>query len=91
VLHPLSGSEFREVVGSLETLSLVSEVDGKTGSLVLLQTPRKRANRTGFAAGVGLADERKVASCVGEKELEQAIEGLGTGILRSILSGEALD
>ncbi|KAI3323630.1 cell division control protein [Xylariaceae sp. AK1471] len=91
VLHPLSGSEFREVVGSLETLSLVSEVDGKTGSLAMLQTPSKRAKRIGFAAGVGLADERKVASCIGEKELEQAIEGLGADILRSILSGEALD
>ncbi|KAI1817761.1 cell division control protein [Poronia punctata] len=91
VLHPLSGSEFREVVGSLETLSLVSEVDGRTGSLAMLQTPSKRAKRTGFAGGVGLADERKVASCVGERELEQAIEGLGVGILRSILSGEALD
>ncbi|KAI1426541.1 P-loop containing nucleoside triphosphate hydrolase protein [Xylaria sp. FL1777] len=91
VLHPLSGSEFREVVGSLETLSLVSEVDGKTGSLTMLQTPSKRSKRAGFTAGVGLVDERKVASCVGEKELEQAIEGLGTDILKSILSGEALD
>ncbi|KAI1329597.1 P-loop containing nucleoside triphosphate hydrolase protein [Xylariaceae sp. FL0255] len=91
VLHPLSGSEFREVMGSLETLSLVSEVDGKTGSLAVLQTPSKRGKRGGFGAGAGLVDEKKVASCVGEKELEQAIEGLGTDILRSILSGEALD
>ncbi|KAI0430601.1 P-loop containing nucleoside triphosphate hydrolase protein [Xylaria sp. FL1042] len=91
VLHPLSGSEFREVVGSLETLSLVSEVDGKAGSLIMPQTPSKRSKRSGFTAGVGLVDERKVASSVGEKELEQAIEGLGTDILKSILSGEALD
>ena len=91
VLHPLSSSEFREVVDSLETLSLVSAVDGKTGSLALLQTPRKRGKRSAFAAGAGPADERKVASCVGEKELEQAIEGLGADILRSILSGEAMD
>ncbi|KAI1367148.1 P-loop containing nucleoside triphosphate hydrolase protein [Xylaria arbuscula] len=91
VLHPLSGSEFREVVGSLETLSLVSEVDGKTGSLTMLLTPSKRSKRAGFTAGVGMVDEKKVASCVGEKELEQAIEGLGTDILKSILSGEALD
>ncbi|KAI1353019.1 P-loop containing nucleoside triphosphate hydrolase protein [Xylaria sp. FL0043] len=91
VLHPLSGSEFREVVGSLETLSLVSEVDGKAGSLIMPQTPSKRSKRSAFTAGVGLVDERKVASCVGEKELEQAIEGLGTDILKSILSGEALD
>ena len=91
VLHPLSGSEFREVVSSLETLSLVSEVDGKTGSLTMLQTPSKRSKRVGFTASVGLVDEKKVASCVGEKELEQAIAGLGTDILKSILSGEALD
>ncbi|KAI0908111.1 P-loop containing nucleoside triphosphate hydrolase protein [Ustulina deusta] len=89
VLHPLSGSEFREVIGSLETLSLVSEVDGKTGSLTVLLTPSKRSKRAGYT--VGLVDERKVASCVGEKELEHAIEGLGTDILKSILSGEALD
>ncbi|KAI1304462.1 P-loop containing nucleoside triphosphate hydrolase protein [Xylaria venustula] len=91
VLHPLSGSEFREVIGSLETLSLVSEVDGKAGTLTMLQTPSKRSKRASYTAGVGLVDERKVASCVGEKELEQAIEGLGIDILRSILSGEALD
>lgn len=91
VLHPLSGSEFREVIGSLETLSLVSAVDGKTGSLALLQTPSKRGKRGAFGPGVGLADEKRVASCVGEKELEQAVEGLGVDILKSILSGEALD
>ncbi|KAJ8132562.1 hypothetical protein O1611_g1069 [Lasiodiplodia mahajangana] len=91
VLHPLSGSEFREVIGSLETLSLVSEVDGKTGSFTMLQTPRKRAKRGALAVGVGLVDERRVASCVGERELAQAIEGLGADILKSILSGEALD
>ncbi|KAI0894864.1 cell division control protein Cdc6 [Annulohypoxylon nitens] len=91
VLHPLSGSEFREVIGSLETLSLVSAVDGKTGSLALLQTPSKRGKRGVFGPGVGLADEKRVASCVGEKELEQAVEGLGVDILKSILSGEALD
>ncbi|KAI0148095.1 cell division control protein Cdc6 [Hypoxylon sp. NC0597] len=91
VLHPLSSSEFREVVGSLETLSLVSAVDGKTGSLAVLQTPSKRGKRSGFASGIGLADEKRVASCIGEKELEQAVEGLGADILKSILSGEALD
>ncbi|KAI1171205.1 P-loop containing nucleoside triphosphate hydrolase protein [Nemania sp. FL0916] len=91
LLHPLSGSEFREVIGSLETLSLVAEVDGKTGSLTMALTPSKRTKRGGFAAGAGLVDERKVASCVGEKELALAVEGLGADILKSILSGEALD
>ncbi|KAK3337025.1 P-loop containing nucleoside triphosphate hydrolase protein [Cercophora scortea] len=93
VLHPLSSSEFREVVGSLETLSLTTAVDGKTGSFAVLQTPgggRKR--RKDIFAGVhGLADEKRVASCVGESEMEGALEGPGVGILRSILSGDALD
>ncbi|OTB07641.1 hypothetical protein M426DRAFT_317944 [Hypoxylon sp. CI-4A] len=91
VLHPLSSSEFREVISNLETLSLVSAVDGKTGSLAVLQTPSKRGKKNGFASGVGLVDEKRIASCVGEKELEQAVEGLGADILKSILSGEALD
>ncbi|KAK8032813.1 P-loop containing nucleoside triphosphate hydrolase protein [Apiospora marii] len=91
VLHPLSSSEFREVMSSLETLSLVSAVDGKTGSFIGSQTPSKRGKKAGFGASAGLADEKRVASCVGEKELEQAVEGVGAGILQRILSGEALN
>ncbi|KAK8090049.1 cell division control protein 18 [Apiospora hydei] len=73
VLHPLSSSEFREVMSSLETLSL------------------QRGKKAAFGASAGLADEKRVASCVGEKEMEQAVEGIGAGILQSILSGEALN
>lgn len=91
MLHPLSSSEFREVMGSLETLSLVNTVDGKTGSFTMAHTPSKRGRRGGFGTGVGLADEKRVASCVGAMEMEQAIEGIGSGILQSILTGEALD
>lgn len=111
LLHPLSSSEFREVISSLETLSLITPVDGKTGSFVGLQggnvagattpgTPRRGRRKKdlfgGFGgAGIGsgglAADEQRVASCVGEKEMEAAVEGMGAGILRGILSGEALD
>ncbi|KAL1892728.1 AAA ATPase [Sporothrix stenoceras] len=108
VLHPLSSSEFREVVGSLETLSLVTAVDGRTGSFAVLQSAPgsgsgRRGRRPGGAvsnnmmgggsSGVtGVAgDEKRVASCVGEKELRQALDGAGADILQSILSGEALD
>ncbi|KAI8690908.1 hypothetical protein LRP88_08185 [Fusarium phalaenopsidis] len=87
VLHPLSSSEFREVVGSLETLGLVNASDGKSGSLAVPQTPSKRGRKTLAASG----DERRITSCVGEKEIESVAEGVGTGILKSILSGEALD
>ncbi|CAK7263736.1 AAA ATPase [Sporothrix epigloea] len=111
VLHPLSSSEFREVVGSLETLSLLTAVDGRAGSFSFLQSAPgsgsgRRGKRPGGAAGntllgngnggsagiTGVAgDEKRVASCLGEKELRQALEGAGADILLSILSGEALD
>ncbi|KAK4168508.1 cell division control protein 18 [Cladorrhinum sp. PSN259] len=97
VLHPLSSSEFREVVGSLETLSLITQVDGKTGSFTALmgQTPGQRRKKKDVFGSVGsgaMADDKRVASCVGEKEMEGAVDdGLGSGILKSILSGEALD
>lgn len=93
-LHPLSSSEFREVVGSLETLSLLAGVDGKNGSFVANTsqpgTPAGRKGRKPAFAG-GSVDERRVASCVGDREIEQAVDGPGADILRSILSGEALD
>jgi len=91
VLQPLTSSEFRDVVGSLETLSLVAGVDGRTGSFVMPGTPSKRGRKAGFGAGVGTGDEKRVGSCVGEKEIEGAVEGLGAGILRSILRGEGLE
>ena len=89
VLHPLTSTEFRDVVGSLETLSLISAVDGRNGSFVGLSTPSKRGRK--FGSGVGVGDEKRVGSCVGEKEVAQAVEGLGSGILKSILNGEGLD
>jgi cell division control protein 6 len=89
ILHPLTSTEFRDVIGSLETLSLISAVDGKNGSFVGLNTPSKRGRK--FGSGVGVGDEKRVGSCVGEKEVAQAVEGLGAGILKSILSGEGLD
>lgn len=91
VLHPLTGTEFRDVISSLETLSLISAVDGKTGSFVGLNTPSKRGRKAGFGSGVGIGDEKKVGSCVSERELQDAAEGLGASILKSILSGDGLD
>jgi cell division control protein 6 len=89
VLHPLTSTEFRDVIGSLETLSLISAVDGKNGSFVGLSTPSKRARK--FGGGIGVGDEKRVGSCVGEKEIAQAVEGVGAGILMNILNGEGLD
>ncbi|EHK96335.1 putative Cell division control protein 18 [Glarea lozoyensis 74030] len=81
-------TEFRDVIGNLETLSLVSAVDGRNGSFAGMRTPSRSRK---FGAGIGSGDEKRIGSCVGEKEVAQAVEGLGAGILNSILNGEGLD
>lgn len=88
VIHALSNTEFCDVVGTLESLSLVTAVDGKTSSFNGTKpiTP-SRKGRGGFGTAV-TADQRKLSSCVGLQELETAVEGAGSDILKAILSGE---
>jgi cell division control protein 6 len=86
VLHPLTSTEFRDIVGSLETLSLISAVEGKAGSLdVGAGTPSRRGRGKAFPGVV--VEDRRVASTVGAKELGDALVGPGAGILRGILDG----
>lgn len=87
VLHPLSSSEFREVVGSLEALGLVNAVEGRASSFAAAATTPSKRGRRAAASG----DERRIASAVSERDLESVTEGVGAGILKSILAGEALD
>lgn len=85
VLHPLTSTEFRDIVGSLETLSLISAVEGKAGSLVAdAGTPSRRGRKTSGFPGVAVED-RRVASAVGTTELENALTGAGSSILKGIL------
>ncbi|OCL06257.1 cell division control protein Cdc6 [Glonium stellatum] len=86
ILHPLTNTEFRDIVGSLETLSLISAVEGKTGSLVVMAATPSKRGRGGFGAGV--VEERRIASAVGSKELSAALVGPGCSILKEILEGE---
>jgi cell division control protein 6 len=86
ILHPLTSTEFRDIVGSLETLSLISAVEGKAGSLdVGAGTPSRRGRGKAFPGVV--VEERRVASVIGAKELGDALVGPGAGILRGILDG----
>lgn len=92
LLHPLTSIEFRDVVSGLETLSLVSGVDGKNGSFAMPITPTRTPSRKG-RGGFGMAmagDDRRVASVVGQKELLSALEGAGGELLRDILDGDVL-
>ncbi|KAF2015694.1 cell division control protein Cdc6 [Aaosphaeria arxii CBS 175.79] len=89
ILHPLTSTEFRDIVGSLETLSLISAVEGKAGSLVAVGTPSRKGRGAGGFGGA-VVEDRRVASVVETKELATALVGAGSGILRGILEGENL-
>ncbi|KAF5850124.1 hypothetical protein GGP41_002359 [Bipolaris sorokiniana] len=90
ILHPLSSTEFRDIVASLESLSLISAVDGKAGSLDVFcaGTPSRRGRAKAFPGVV--VEERRVASVVGEKELAESLVGPGAAILRGILEAEGV-
>jgi cell division control protein 6 len=77
-LHPLTMTEFADVVGSLEGCGLVVG-EGKGMMGMARATPKK-------SISVG-KEERKIGSCVGEKELDGVLEGVGGGILRQLLAG----
>lgn len=88
---PLTSMEFKDVVSNLETLSLVSGVDGKNGSFAPV-TPSKTPSRRG-KGGFGSAlkgDDRRVASAVGMKELHSALEGPAGDLLKDMLEGNGL-
>jgi cell division control protein 6 len=82
VLHPLTSTEFRDVIASLETLGLVNEVDGKDGSFKVKATT---ASKRGRGVGVG-AEEKQMASCISENELRGCVEGVGGDILKNLLA-----
>jgi cell division control protein 6 len=87
VLHPLTSTEFRDIVGHLETHSLLSAVEGKAGSLLNAATP-SRKGRGGGGFGGPVMEDRRIASSVGAQELESALVGPGSVILKGILNGE---
>lgn len=68
-LQPLTGTEFADVLGGLETLGLVGNEDMK-GTL------GKRGLKP---------EDRRIAGRVSEVELEGCLEGIAGGILRSLL------
>ncbi|KAK3700124.1 AAA ATPase [Vermiconidia calcicola] len=93
LLHPLTTGEFRDVVSGLETFSLVSSADSRTGSFAIPLTPSKTPSRRGKGgfATTAVGDDRRVASVVGCRELSSTLEGAGGELLRDILNGDGLD
>ncbi|QDS67576.1 hypothetical protein FKW77_003531 [Venturia effusa] len=90
-LHPLTNTEFRDVITGLETLSLVSWVDGKNGTFTnnAPGTPSRRGGRSG-GFGAKVAEEKRVASSIGVKEVRESLKGVGAGILMGVLEGDGL-
>jgi cell division control protein 6 len=82
VLCPLSSTEFRDVVASLDTLGLVQEASARASFFTPTKTP-SRLGRRGI-------EEKQFASTVSEKELDENLQGPGTEILKRLLHGESL-
>lgn len=82
MLHPLSSSEFREVIGNLETVSLVAAADEKTG---LTCTTASRKGRGGSLGAASVVDRRRISACVALSELEKEVKLVGGGILSKLL------
>ncbi|ERF75098.1 hypothetical protein EPUS_04880 [Endocarpon pusillum Z07020] len=82
VLCPLSSTEFRDVVASLETFGLVQEATGRASFLTPTKTPSRLGRKN--------IEEKQFASIVSEKELEDNLQGPGTEILKRLLRGACL-
>ena len=79
-LHPLSNTEFVDVLGGLETLGLLGEencgrgISGKEG------TPTRKGKKVG--------EEKRFVSFVDEEEVKSCLGGVSGGILRCLLGSE---
>ncbi|KAL1977640.1 hypothetical protein VTN31DRAFT_499 [Thermomyces dupontii] len=92
ILHPLTATEFRDVIGSLETLGLVGEFQGRgrggtiaNGSGALRTLSKSGSGQSTPLKGV---DEKGLACFVSEKEILDQISGPGEGVLKGLVAGE---
>lgn len=80
-LHPLTATEFADVIGGLETLGLVGDGGGRVFATAK-GTPGKKMK------GAAAREERRVVCWVSEEEVESCLEGVGGVILRGLLKGD---
>ena len=79
-LHPLSNTEFADILGGLETLGLLGEENCGRG----LSGTKRTQNRKGKHVG----EEKTFVSFVDEGEVKACLEGVSGGILRGLLGLE---
>ncbi|KAJ5204216.1 uncharacterized protein N7498_005095 [Penicillium cinerascens] len=94
ILHPLTSTEFKDVLGNLETMGLVGEYQGRgrggtlAGGSDVRRTPSKSGN-VNSTPHKGM-DEQGLVCFVSQSEIEGQIAGPGEGILRRLLRGQGL-
>ncbi|KAE8389724.1 P-loop containing nucleoside triphosphate hydrolase protein [Aspergillus alliaceus] len=94
ILHPLTATEFRDVLSNLETLGLVGEYQGKgrggtvAGGSNIRRSPSK--SMSGPMTPSRAMDEQGLVCFVSQREIETQLAGPGEGILRRLLTGQGL-
>ena len=79
-LHPLSSTEFVDILGGLETLGLLGEENRGRGLSGKEGTPTRKGKHVG--------KEKRFVSFVDEEEVKGCLEGVSGGILRGLLGPE---
>ncbi|OQE44813.1 hypothetical protein PENCOP_c002G07455 [Penicillium coprophilum] len=93
ILHPLTATEFKDVLSNLETMGLVGEYQGRGrgGTVAGGTDPRRTPSKSGAPSTPHKAlDEQGLVCFVSQQEIESQIVGPGEGILRRLLRGEGL-
>ncbi|KAJ6184297.1 hypothetical protein N7519_005598 [Penicillium mononematosum] len=94
ILHPLTATEFKDVLSNLETMGLVGEYQGRgrggtvAGGTDLRRTPSKSGHAPSTPHKA--LDEQALVCFVSQQEIESQIAGPGEGILRRLLRGEGI-
>ncbi|KAJ5743915.1 hypothetical protein N7533_008785 [Penicillium manginii] len=94
ILHPLTSTEFKDVLGNLETMGLVGDYQGRGrgGTLGAGSDVRRTPSKSGSVMSTphkGM-DEQGILCFVSQSEIEGQIAGPGEGILRRLLRGDGL-
>jgi cell division control protein 6 len=79
MLCPLSSTEFRDVVMSLDTLGLVQEASARASFLTPTRTPSRLGSKS--------IEDKQFTSALSERELEEHLHGPGAEILKKLLHG----
>ncbi|KAJ5975390.1 hypothetical protein N7481_009097 [Penicillium waksmanii] len=94
ILHPLTSTEFKDVLSNLETMGLVGDYQGRGrgGTLGGGSDVRRTPSKSGSVMSTphkGM-DEQGLLCFVSQSEIEGQIAGPGEGILRRLLRGDGL-